>query len=123
MDKLSLNPVEAMLAQTTLANTLFGPTSRYYGIETLTIEPSPGKPVVYLIRRFLPQADGFQLLQEHAVAQGERLDNIAAHYLGDPELFWRLCDANNAMRPEELTETVGRKLRITLPEGITGAAL
>ena len=52
--------------------------------------------------------------------QGERLDNIAAQYLGDPTLFWRLADANGAMRPEELTETVGRKLRITMPEGITG---
>ena len=28
--------------------------------------------------------------------QGERLDNVAAQYLGDPTLFWRLCDANNA---------------------------
>ena len=31
------------------------------------------------------------------------------------------CDANGAMQPDELTETVGRRLRITLPEGITGA--
>jgi len=38
--------------------------------------------------------------------------------LGDPELFWRVCDANRAMRPDELTETIGRRLRITLPEGI-----
>jgi hypothetical protein len=58
------------------------------------------------------------LVQEHSVAEGERLDNITAQYLGDPEQFWRLCDANDAMRPEELTETVGRRLRITLPEGI-----
>jgi hypothetical protein len=123
MDSLSLNPVEAMLAQTKLANTLFGPSSRYYGIGTRTIELAPDRPVVYLARRFLPQADGFQLLQEHAVIQGERLDNIAANYLGDPELFWRLCDANNAMRPEALTETPGRRLRVTLPEGIVGTAL
>ena len=53
--------------------------------------------------------------------KGERLDNIAAQYMGDPTLFWRLCDANNAMRPEELTETIGRILRITLPQGIPGA--
>ena len=43
-------------------------------------------------------------------------------YLGDPEQFWRLCDANGAMRPDELTETVGRRLRITLPEGVPGAS-
>jgi hypothetical protein len=52
------------------------------------------------------------------VTQGDRLDNIAAKYLGDPEQFWRLCDANGAMRPDALTETIGRWLRITLPEGI-----
>jgi hypothetical protein len=56
------------------------------------------------------------------VTQGERLDIIAATYLGDPEQFWRICDANNAMRPDELTETPGRQLRITLPEGIQGPA-
>ena len=36
--------------------------------------------------------------------QGDRLDNIAARYLGDPEQFWRICDANGAMRPDELTD-------------------
>ncbi len=57
------------------------------------------------------------------MTQGERLDNIAATFLGDPELFWRLADANRAMQPEELVQTVGRRLRITLPEGITGSSL
>lgn len=58
-------------------------------------------------------------MQEHAVTQGERLDNINARYLGDPEQFWRLCDANGVLHPRELEE-VGRILRITLPEGIPG---
>jgi hypothetical protein len=57
---------------------------------------------------------------EHVVTEDERLDNIAATYMDDPEAFWRIADANSAMQPEELTETVGRKLRITLPEGIPG---
>lgn len=48
---------------------------------------------------------------------GDRPDNLASQYFGDPELFWRLCDANEGMHPNELIETVGRKLRITLPEG------
>ncbi len=54
------------------------------------------------------------------VREGERLDNITALYLEDPEAFWRIADANAAMRPEALVETVGRRLRITLPEGIPG---
>jgi hypothetical protein len=64
--------------------------------------------------------ENFALLQEHVVMEGERLDNITAQYVGDPEQFWRICDANRAMRPDGLTATPGRRLRITLPEGIPG---
>jgi hypothetical protein len=62
-------------------------------------------------------------LQEHTVQAGERPDHIAAQFLGDVTLFWRFADANNVMRAEELTEVVGRKIRITLPEGVIGAPL
>lgn len=99
---------------------LFPPTSRYHGIETATLETSDGRTVIYLKRRFVPPPDRFALLQEHVVVQGDRLDNITARYLGDPEQVWRICDANGAMRPDELTDEIGRRLRITLPEGIPG---
>ncbi len=98
----------------------FPPTSRYFGIETTTIKIGSGVTVSYLRRRFLPSPDRFALLLEHSVVEDERLDNITAKYMDDPELFWRVADANSAMRPEELTETLGRRLRITLPEGIPG---
>ena len=101
-----------------MTNTIFPPTSRYASIETATIEQPDGTIAVYLKRRFLPSPDALALLQEHVVAAGERLDHITALYLGDPEQFWRVCDANGAMRPDELTERIGRRLRITLPEGI-----
>ena len=99
---------------------LFPPTSRYHNIETTTLETPDGRTTVYLRRRFAPPPERFALLQEHSVVQGDRLDNITARYLGDPEQFWRVCDANSAMRPNELTEEIGRRLRITLPEGIPG---
>ena len=98
----------------------FPPTSRYYGIETATMKTPAGETVVYLRRRFLPSPDRFVVLLEHSVTDGERLDNITARYMDDPEQFWRVADANSAMRPEELTETIGRVVRITLPEGIPG---
>jgi hypothetical protein len=104
--------------QSIMAMPFFPPTSRYAGIPTETLTNADGKTVVYLTRRFVPSADRFALLQLHTVTQGERLDNIANQFLGDPTAFWRICDANNAMRPEELTQTLGRQLRITLPEGI-----
>jgi hypothetical protein len=98
----------------------FAFTSRYYGVETTTIETPDGKTHRYLTRRFVPPPERFATLQEHRVTEGDRLDNLTARYLGDPEQFWRVCDANRATRPEELTEEPGRTLRITLPEGIPG---
>lgn len=103
-----------------MSNNNFPSTSRYYGLETKQLDAPGGRTIVYLERRFLPSPDNFALLQLHTVAQGERLDNITAQYLGDPEQFWRICDANGAMRPDELTETLGRRLRITMPQGIPG---
>jgi hypothetical protein len=116
------DPVQALLAQTALKNSLFLANSRYFGLEPLAITLR-GRVVAYLPRRFVPSPSRFQVVQEHTVVEGERLDHIAAQHLGDPTLFWRLCDANNAMRPQALTETPGRVLRITLPEGVAGAAL
>lgn len=115
-----IDPLTAMLQAGALKNTLFPPTSRYHGIETKTLERADGQKVIYLKRRFVPQPERFDLLQEHVVTEGERLDNITAHYFSDPEQFWQVCDANRAMRPDELTEEIGRRLRITLPEGIPG---
>lgn len=119
----NMDPVQSMLAQTSLANTLFAANSRYFRIATKTMEISPGKTIAYIGRRFLPPSSSFQKIQDYTVIDGVRLDNIAAQFMGDPTLFWRICDANDAMRPEELTETVGRKLRITMPQGVTGSAL
>ena len=114
------DPLQAMLQATALKYTLFPTTSRYHGIETGKLEKPDGTSVIYLKRRFVPQPENFELLQEHVVTESERLDNITARYLSDPEQFWQICDANRAMRPDELTETIGRRLRITLPEGIPG---
>ena len=97
---------------------MFPATSRYHKTKTAEFEDASGREIVYLRRRFVPPPERFALLTEHTVTEGERLDNITFKYLGDAEQFWRICDANGAMRPEELTETLGRRLRITLPEGI-----
>ena len=97
---------------------LFPPSSRYHHIETTTFKSADGKEIIHLKRRFVPAPERFSLLQEHFVVEGDRLDNITALYLSDPLQFWRLCDANNAMNPTELTAKIGRSLRITMPEGI-----
>jgi hypothetical protein len=113
------DPLQALLQGAAKPN-LFPPNSRYYGIGTGTLTTADGKTIPYLQRRFTPPPEDFVLLQEYTVVQGDRLDNLAAKYVGDPERFWQICDANAAMSPEELTEIVRRILRITLPAGIPG---
>lgn len=98
----------------------FASNSRYALTETSTRETRDGTTIIYLRRRFVPPPERFALLQEHRITEGDRLDNVTAHYLGDAEQFWRVCDANRAMRPDDLM-VIGEKLRITLPEGIPGA--
>jgi hypothetical protein len=44
----------------------------------------------------------------------------SCRYLGDPEQFWRICDANDVLRPAELTDTPGVSVRIALPHGVAG---
>ena len=94
------------------------PNSRYASIETTTVTLADGRKVPCLRRRFVPSPEHFALLQEHFVVEGDRLDVITARYIGDPEQFWRICDANPVLHPDELTATVGSAIRITLPEGV-----
>ena len=98
---------------------MFSINSRYYSLAVLKYQTSDGRQIAYVSRRFLPQGSEFDLLLQHTVARGERLDNITAQYLDDPQQFWRICDANEVISPFELEE-IGRGIRITLPQGIPG---
>ena len=113
-DLAALNPDQVPIPR-------FPPTSRYAATPTASTTAADGRQLTYLRRRFAPQPDRFATVGEYAVEQGDRLDRLAATLLGDAELFWRLCDANGVLRPEELTDRVGRRIRVTLPEGIPGA--
>ena len=106
-----------------MANYSFDPTSRYYDTPTKTIAGADGERLVYLARRFCPPGDSLALLHLHGVVAGERIDIIAGAELGDPLAFWRICDANDAMRPGDLSAEIGRALRITLPPGVPATPL
>ena len=95
---------------------MFQPTSRYADLETAAFALPGGRVVTYKRRRFLPQGAEMPLLVEVVVTEGDRLDLIAARTLGDPEQFWRVCDANNATDPFDLTAEVGTVLRVPIPE-------
>lgn len=108
------------LQQAALEANRFPATSRYYATGIATREPADGRTIAYLRRRFLPTGDRFTVVREHTVRDGDRLDTLAARYLGDSEQFWRLCDANQAMHPRELVDEPGRIIAIALPEGYGG---
>lgn len=95
---------------------MFQPTSRYYAIETATLTAPDGRVIAYKRRRFLPRGGAMPLLVEVTVSDGERLDLVTFRTLGDPEQFWRICDANNAMNPFDLITEPGRTLRVPVPQ-------
>lgn len=115
-----IDPVAAFLQANALTPPAFAPTSRYHGLPTAQLALPDGRTAVYVGRRFLPPTEGFAVVQTLTVVAGDRLDNLAARHLGDPEQWWRICDANGALRPEDLVSRVGATLSITLPEGVPG---
>lgn len=94
---------------------MFEPTSRYANLPDATITLPDGRMVTYKRRRILPRGTDMDTLTEVEVAQADRLDLITARTLGDPEQFWRVADANEAMNPFALTDEPGRRLRVPVP--------
>lgn len=82
--------------------------SRYTQVEDAEYTLPDGRVVRYKRARFPPEteADEFHVVKHH-----ERLDRIAWLRLRDPERYWKLCDANHAMWPDELL-VPGTRLRI-----------
>jgi hypothetical protein len=116
-------PLQRLIQMGLIPPVAFPTDSRYYGSATLQYTTPAGATVTYLARRFVPQpgAPNFSTIARHTVVNSDRLDLIAATYLGDPLMFWLLCDANGAIRPNALLETTGSVIAITTPQGIPGA--
>jgi nucleoid-associated protein YgaU len=117
------SPLQALIQLGVVPTVTFPADSRYYGSSTLTYVTPAGETIAYLARRIVPQpgAPNFATIAQHTVRQGDRLDLIAAKYLGDPLIFWLICDANGAIDPNDLVATAGRLLNITTPRGVPGA--
>jgi hypothetical protein len=114
------NPMDAVAAAMPSASA-YPRTSRYFGVPTAVYTGEDGRPVPYLRLRLLPPAESFAVVGEHVVVDGDRPDLVAFRHLGDAEAWWRIADANPVLAPGELTSTPGRKLRITLPNGVPGS--
>jgi hypothetical protein len=94
------------------------PSSRYYGAAVDMFQREDGTMVAYIHRRIVPQPDIYPTLQDYVVVEGDRLDNLANTFLGDPLLFWMICDANGATDPDELTAQVGKTIKIPVASAI-----
>ena len=91
--------------------------SRYEGVPEAELPAPEGRTIRYKRIRFIPDTPGPDTpgTVPYRVQPDDRPDHVAYKTAGDPELFWRLCDTNRVMRPDELTETPGRVLRIPAP--------
>ncbi|MBK6958412.1 MAG: LysM domain-containing protein [Nitrosomonas sp.] len=98
----------------------FADNSRYRGLPLLVHVDANGVEHIYVGRRFLPPPEALAEAGQVEVQEGDRIDNIAAQIFGDAELYWRIVDANRVLTPGELTQRIGRRLRITLSEGMPG---
>ena len=92
---------------------MFFKGSRYEFVPDAMITDGFGRTLRYKRVRFIPQTRAFV---GHRVVQGERLDHMANEHYRDPERFWRLCDANRALWPNDLLE-IGRVLKVPPSEG------
>lgn len=93
---------------------MFFKGSRYEKVGVDEFSDAKGRVIPYKKVRYIAETKG-QL--GHLVRREERLDHIAHRYFRDPERFWRICDANRAMWPDDLTGHAGRTILIPPSEG------
>lgn len=95
---------------------MFDANSRYAPLETSCFRTADGREIAYAKRRFLPRGTDLPLMLETPAFESGRLDLLAARMFGDPEQYWRICDANNAMNPALLPGEAGKRLRVPVPQ-------
>jgi hypothetical protein len=98
---------------------MFFKGSRYANVSEHEITDAKGRVIRYKKIRFIPETkpQRVRLRVGHTVSQGERLDHIAHRYYRDSERFWRICDVNRVMWPDDLVAEAGRTILIPPSEG------
>ena len=89
-------------------------TSRFAQVGVYSVTDAQGRTHQALKVRFIPPTPA---VFRHTVTEGDRLDLLAFKYYNKADRFWLMCDANNAMRPEELLQP-GRA--VLIPPDRTG---
>ena len=89
---------------------MFDPKSRYAALKTYTVKDHRGRAVPVVP---VPAPPDQTTLGIHVLRQGERLDHLAQKYLDNPAGFWRICELNEVM----LAETLSEQREIAIPLG------
>jgi hypothetical protein len=92
---------------------MFFKGSRYEKVPEASLVDASGRRIRYKTVRFIPDT---QAVVGHRVQADERLDHLAWQHFHDSERYWRICDANRALWPDELMEEAAI-LRIPPSEG------
>ncbi|WP_273942475.1 hypothetical protein [Kutzneria chonburiensis] len=70
---------------------MFGKLSRYRRVPDIAVADARGRVVAAKDFRPLPEVTG---TFTHTVDSGDRLDQLAFTYYGQPLQYWHVCDAN-----------------------------
>lgn len=93
---------------------MFFQGSRYQNVDTTQITDANGRVIRYKKVRFISPTPA---VLGHTVVQGERLDQISNSYYKDAQRFWRICDANFSLWPDDLVSTANTKILIPPSQG------
>ena len=80
---------------------MFDEKSRYKDEPLIYRRDARGRTVAVVP---VPAAPEQSIRGYHLLKQGQRLDHLSNAYLADPAGFWQICEANDAMLPDALSE-------------------
>ena len=110
------DPVQLLIDAGAIPVTPFGPSSRYANVAIDGTSCRRRIPAWPCAAALPPRLRDIPVATHHG-APGDRIDVLAAHYLGDPELHWRVADANTVSDMLALTATPGDRIAVPLPPG------
>ncbi|WP_435009539.1 hypothetical protein P12x_000797 [Tundrisphaera lichenicola] len=88
---------------------MFHPGSRYEDLETYAVTDGRGRTITLVKTRFIPPTPG---VVGRRIVQQDRQDLLAMEFYRNPELYWRIADANEVIDPAELIDVIGSVIRV-----------
>lgn len=93
----------------------FPRNSRYFAVAIRQRVAADGAVETFVGRRIIPATARYRALDHYRTQTNDRIDGVANRFYGDPEQYWRICDANGEAEPARVTEPDGRLLLIPMP--------